>query len=187
LPHPTLELARNAISQYDSSPGTALPDGALRRLFSQHPTNTEYEQVLPKVATLNAVYSTNIYGVSEVAQHICRSTLDELLSMESLDAVGAIDRITFGRKTRSTYSFATKYCSFHNPRTFPIFDSYVAESLIEYNRQSRFMKFTRRNLRIYREFVAILIRFRETYKLEALSLRDLDKFLWWQGRNGASK
>ena len=85
-------------------------------------------------------------------------------------------------KKRSFYSFATKYCSHHNPIDFPIYDSYVEKILLYFNKIDKFSSFKRIDLKDYRKFKGILLDFQKYYKLERFSLKEIDRYLWLLGK-----
>lgn len=85
-------------------------------------------------------------------------------------------------KIRNFYSFATKYCSRHNPTEYPIFDSYV-EKLLKYFRDTdRFKSFNNDDLKKYSEYKNILLTFRNYYGLEQFNLKQIDKYLCQLGK-----
>jgi hypothetical protein len=79
------------------------------------------------------------------------------------------------------YSFATKFCSWHNPTAYPIYDHYVDVCLWSYKQQDGFADFHRQDLGYYDKLVPVLSAFCKHYDLKSLSHRDLDKFLWLSG------
>jgi hypothetical protein len=184
-PNPTPALVQTATRRFDADPRTALPDQALTALFAQFPFNENVSHVLPKVATLNALYSTNIYDVTTVARHIVGARIDGPLTSGEPTAVDAIARIRFGERERSTYSFATKYCAWSKPDNYAIYDRFVADMLIAYQVKDSFSSFSPADLRRYASFAQVLQTFIRHYQLESFSLKTVDKFLWWQGREAA--
>ncbi len=64
---------------------------------------------------------------------------------------------------------------------YPIFDSYAVESLWSYRNQDHFTRFLRQDLWYYDRFVATVTAFRDFYKLDCLTFRQVDKFLWRSG------
>ena len=181
-PHPTTELVLAEAASFDSDRDVALVEASLGSLFRQYPCNTRPEDVLPKVATLNALYSTNIYALSNLTRLIVAADIDPLLDAGSCRAVEAISVLEAGGKSRRIYSFATKYCSWHQPDLYPIFDSAVERALAHYKRKDSFASFTYDDLRNYERFVAVLEVFRSHYGLRSVSFKALDKFLWKQGQ-----
>jgi hypothetical protein len=167
--------------------GVAVPSedaktAALTLLFSAYPRNTNIGEVLAKTATLNSLYSTNIFGLVAAAEHIIAAQIDPLLADESPKAVKSLERMTFGTKSRRTYSFATKYCSWHKPDVYPIYDQFVGKALLGYAAESRFASFTNAELVHYESFLRIMKAFVARYDLQACSLREVDYFLWFYGR-----
>ena len=163
-------------------PGEDAKTAALTLLFSENPRNTEVGEVLAKTATLNALYSTNIFGLVAAAKHIIAAQIDPLLADESPKAATSLERMTFETKSRRTYSFATKYCSWRKPNVYPIYDQFVGTALLRYAAQSRFGSFTSADLFRYESFLRIMNAFVACYDLQACSLREEDYFLWFYGR-----
>ena len=181
-PEPTAHLIRASVAAFDADPRTSAPDAALSLVFRSYPKNTDLPAVLLKVATLNALYATNIYGLFDVAAHIVRARVDEALARGSHEVIETIACVEIGGRRRRNYSFATKYCSWHDPDAYPIFDKFVNNMLLAYKAECSFADFRESDLRKYPSFVDVLSQFREYYRLAGFSLRELDKFLWWQGR-----
>lgn len=154
---------------------------ALRKLFCQsYAKNTNLDEILVKVATLNDFYSTNIFNVFEMAKHIERiKNLDERLGQGDESLVGEIARVNFSESF--FYSFATKFCSHHNEKDFPIFDNYISKVLIHCKSVDKFTSFTAENLKEYKKFKQILFVFKEFYSLEC-DFKALDRYLWQLGR-----
>src|SRR3954468_22899759 len=102
-------------------------EAALRTLFARIPTNDRCDEVLPKVVTLNTLYSAGLRFIElhPMARHICRVGIDGRLEEGDLGLVRDIANPLEGESFRISYSFATKYCSFHRPVMFPIYDQYV--------------------------------------------------------------
>jgi hypothetical protein len=103
------------------------------------------------------------------------------LAQGSLDVIDEIAVITLKGKKKRNYSFATKYCSWHRPDVYPIFDSYVERLLWTYRQQDRFAEFKRGESWHYPHYKEIIERFRAYYDLGQFSFKELDKFLWLYG------
>ncbi len=163
--------------------GNESSDSALRLLFKTMPKNVDPGQVAVKVAALNGLYATSIYGVVQMAHHIVELDIDDALAAEVADPqlVEKIAHLTLQAKTRRHYSFATKYCSFHRPDRYPIYDSLVVEVLNALlNQGEEFDTFApgehwRADYGVYCRSIEGL---RSHFGLEDLSIRDIDKYLW---------
>ncbi len=145
--------------------------------------DTFIEPVLDNINIPNNVYSTNIFAIHHVAKHILGiKDLDKRLKSGDIELVRELGEVTIGGKEKYFYSFATKYCSHHNPIAFPIYDSYVEQVLLYFNTVDKFSAFKRKDLKNYRKFKEILIDFQRFYKLERFNLKELDRYLWLLGK-----
>lgn len=191
LPEPTLDSVTTAVADYDRDPRNALADRTLTQLFKRHTTNKCEADVLEKVAVLNALYSTQIYDVITVARHIVALNVDDQLQSGALSVVDLIASVTFktknGDRVRNNHSFATKYCSWHNVAAFPIYDKYVLDQLFAYQADHRFADFTRESLKVYPQFVRALSSFQMSFSLSGVTIRDIDKFLWLEGKAATAR
>ncbi len=180
LPTPTVGLVHAECVEFDHE--NRLTEDALRQLWEHFPQNIEPHHVLLKVLVLNKLYSTRIRDieVERMAGHIADLHLDPLLAHGS---PGAVDLITNCGKLRKHFSFATKFCSWHNPTVYPIYDSRVDECLWSYKKQAQFANFYRKDFKSYEKFLAVVTAFRNFYGHESLTFRQLDKFLWRMGED----
>lgn len=156
----------------------ALGDRALLRLVELMPTNTCLEEILIKTCAINSLYSTQVYATVEMAKHIHSLRIDGLLRVSDPEAVTKISKLEVKGKIRNCYSFASKYCSWHDQDNYPIFDTFVQSILLAYQEHYRFSDFQPEDLRAYNNFKRVIQDFRRFFGLEAYSVKRLDKFLW---------
>ena len=155
-----------------------------------YPKNTNLKDILVKVTLLNSFYSTNIYDLFSLAEHIKELKIDKSLNDSDKKLVEEITKITIGGKKKTFYSFATKYCSHHNPNEFPIYDSYVDEVLWYFIKEEKeknkgkegFWNYKRCDLKNYETFKDILRSFKEYYKIDEYSFKQIDQYLWLLGK-----
>ena len=160
-----------------------LQESSLDKLFFELcPPNNKIEDILLKVAALNDFYSTNIFSVYPVAKHILSLNIDDLLKKGDESIVAKIQGVTIGNTEKQFYSFASKYCSHHNPKKFPIYDSYVDRVLRYFRNVDAFAKFQNEDLKNYSKFKSILIDFCKYYDLKSYSLKQIDQYLWLLGK-----
>lgn len=181
LPKPSKKLIQKKAEELRKQEDTLLDLEVLNNLFKSNSSNTDIPTVLLKVTVLNELYSTRIFKVRDAARAIVDAEIDSLLDNNDPCAVKRIQTMKLGSKVRSTYSFATKYCSWHHPENYPIFDKNVMKALTAYRIQDKFAKFSQKDLRDYKKFIEILKIFRKYYEVENVSFSDLDKFLWSVG------
>lgn len=188
LPRPSTGEVEFYLSAWYRLEDYSLQEEALDKLFFQLcPENTYIEDILLKVSTLNDFYSTHIYSTFPVAKHILALHIDERLKAGDLSLVGAIQKVSIKDAEKNFYSFATKYCSHHNPLAFPIYDSYVDEVLYRFMKQDHFADFRRGDLKDYQRFYDTLLAFRSFYGLEKYNLKEIDKYLWQLGKTHLPK
>jgi len=178
---PTPDFVEGYISRFNQE-GFGITDKAITRLVTAFPYNHDLEDVLLKVVAINSLYATNIYAIYNVAKRIHELQIDSKLGQGSLELVDEIAVVQVRGKIRRNYSFASKYCSWHAPHIYPIYDSFVDQLLWAYQRRDEFADFKRNDLLQYAHYREVLDKFREHYELRQFGYKDLDKFLWLYGR-----
>ena len=165
-----------------------MQEKALNKLFlDELPNNNNLTDILIKAATLNAFYSTNIFSIYPMAKNIYELKIDKRLISGDIKLVEDIQKIKIKDKEKNFYSFATKYCSHHNPIDFPIYDSYVSKILCYFRDYDNFSTFKNKDLKEYDVFKLQIIKFRSFYDLENYNLKEIDKYLWQLGKQHFSK
>ena len=183
VPSPSKEQVEYYLAKWDELENYHLQEDALDKLFFKLcPQNTEITDILLKVSTLNDFYSTNIFSVYPVAKHVLSLGIDARLKAGDVTLVNDIKQITINGAERNFYSFASKYCSHHNPLDYPIYDSYVDVVLRYFRNRDGFASFADGDLKNYVHFKGALIDFRAFYGLKEYNLKLLDKYLWLLGK-----
>ncbi|MDP9173860.1 MAG: hypothetical protein M3O30_08345 [Planctomycetota bacterium] len=182
LTRPSIELAKRRLKEFDADPNLSGGDAAVRLVFDHWPKNTNFNEVLAKVVILDRLYSTNVFYIYKVASHILQKNIDDRLSCGDLSTVADLAKTEFTGKPLNLLSFASKYCAWHQPNQFQIFDNLVESLLWEYQKAYAFGKFERTELRIYLRYIEILKDFCGFFGLDELCRKDVDKFLWMEGR-----
>ncbi|MBI2099078.1 hypothetical protein HYT45_01525 [Candidatus Uhrbacteria bacterium] len=186
IPKPSLKEVEHYLKAWETFDDYSLQESSLKKLFTKtYPFNTDLDDVLVKVCTLNQFYSTQIRKIFVLAKHIVSLNIDNDLRNNNLDLVEKIasgHKIHISKKAKEShlYSFATKYCSHHNPTEYPIYDSFVAKMLIHCKEKE--FDFDNEDLKIYSKFKDILSNFRKHYDLESFDLKQIDKYLWQVGK-----
>ena len=182
---PTPQLVHAYVQRFDTD--YAVVETALRKLFGTFPKNNCADEILLKVVALNSLYITNIYATSDVADNIFRRDIDRKLDQQSLDLVNEIATVTIKGKLRRNYSFASKYCAWHLPEIYPIYDSYVDALLWAYQKEYKFSDFARTDLwNSYPHYVTAIRDFQDHFGLQHFALKQLDQFLWLYGKEHAA-
>jgi hypothetical protein len=138
---------------------------------------------LRKVIVLNQLYNTRLWTTATltVARNIHKLNVDELLRRHETGVVASIAAARLKGKDWNFYSFASKYCSFHVPEAYPIYDQYVDRLLNTYRREFGFADFKAIQLKDYSVFKNVILQYRTFFELQSFPLKQLDKFLWMYG------
>jgi hypothetical protein len=187
LTKPSAEDIRQAGVEFDSE--NKILEEALQELFGQYPHNSQHAQVLLKVTALNTFYSTQIplYHESkptifDVAEHIVALDIDSDLEQGDDGLVSRLAKTEVPRKRVYVYySFATKYCSWHNPNAYPIFDGHVYAYLCHLMKHDCLDRFRLDDLWDYPILKKVIKEFQERNQLGDFTFKDIDKFLYLQG------
>lgn len=183
LPDPTIELVNMECDAFDRDPSNRLTEEALDLLLSDFPENVELVHVLLKVVALNELYSTNIFSIEKVARHVAELHVDTFLANGSLEVVDKIANVMIEGKIRNNFSFATKYCNWHNRAAYPMYDGNAVTCLVWYKDRDSFADFEDDdNLRYSKTFFDVVDKFRDHYGLNSFTFKQLDKFLWRFGK-----
>lgn len=183
VPKPSFQQVEHYLRTWDELETYRLQEDALDKLFFVLcPKNIEMPDILLKVAALNDFYSTNIFSVYPVAKHILSLDIDARLKEGDVMLVSDIQKVTIKNVERNFYSFATKYCSHHNPLDYPIYDSYVEKVLCYFRNRDKFTAFKTEDLKNYVNFKETLIDFRTFYGLNQYNLKEIDKYMWQLGK-----
>ncbi|MBO7559470.1 MAG: hypothetical protein J6T52_13400 [Bacteroidaceae bacterium] len=189
IPHnynPTVDEVKKYINKWNDLDNYVNQERALDYLFGDKCRyNNDIREVLIKCCTLNDFYSTNIFDIHSVAQHILKLNIDERLEKGDLSLVNDIAHVEVGnpKSHRFFYSFATKYCSHHQPEKYAIYDRYVEKLLMDFKkREDKFSKFTLKDLKNYERYMAVILDFQRYYGLTQFTLKQLDHYLWQLGK-----
>ena len=167
----------NGLSSYSDQ------ERALDKLFMDTcKRNDNIEDILIKCSSLNDFYSTNIFDIHTLAQHILSLRIDERLDKGDLSLVDDIAHVDVNGKDHFFYSFATKYCSHHRPERYAIYDSYVEKVLISMNSRKHFAYFKREELKDYVTYMSVIMAFQQTFGLMQYNIKRLDQYLWQLGK-----
>ena len=173
MPHANSRMVRRYIDRFQRDERYAKADEAITELIRAFPSNADLSAVLLKVTAINKLYSTNIMAPFNVAKHIAHLHLDADIQAGILSAVDAIWKSQGTRK--HYFSFATKYCSWHNLTAYPIYDSFVAKSLAYYGTVVG-------DLREVGNLKASIDKLVSRDNLAGFTYKQLDKFLWLRGK-----
>ncbi len=185
IDEPNNALVSKYLDKFNNDPKASSDDKAIFKLVQKFPKNQVIEDVILKSSVINALYRTKMYDTYPISVHILNLNIDEDIKNGNLDVVSKI-AIGHGYRNSRQYSFATKYCSFHNKDVYPIFDRRVKEMLIMHRDLYKFSSFEDDDLLDYTKYVSIIYEFIEKFNLK-FSLKEIDKYLWYYHASHTSK
>ena len=180
---PSVKDAEWFLDYWKNLPSYSNQEKALDKLFMDIcQRNDNIEDVLIKCSSLNDFYSTNIFDIHTVAQHILSLQIDERLKAGDPSLVNEIAHVEVNGKGHFFYSFATKYCSHHKPERYAIYDNYVEKVLLSMNKRKHFANFKREDLKDYETYMSIIRAFQQRFGLMQYNIKQLDQYLWQLGK-----
>jgi hypothetical protein len=183
IPTPSSEQVDLYLKKWMTLENYKFQEEALNKIFFQLcPKNKNMADILLKASALNNFYSTNIFSIYPVAKHIQELNVDSRLEAGKSDLVADIQSVTIGDKKRNFYSFATKYCSHHNPSDYPIYDNYVDKILRYFRDRDNFSNFKNSDLKDYKKFKRVYDNFKKFYKLDGYKVKQIDQYIWQLGK-----
>jgi Resolvase, N terminal domain len=168
----------------------AIDTEGLDLLFGAFPRNCRIEGVYLKVVALNDMYSAqirrgrkNASALYDLARKICDLAIDEMLAKRLPEVVDKIAALEFGGK-KCGHVFAAKYCHFHFPDDYPIYESSNVEPLVYAYQKSGGQKVSHKDLtENYEKFKHAVESLRNRHGLARFCFRQFDKFLLGYGKD----
>ena len=180
---PSVKDAEWFLDYWKNLPSYSNQEKALDKLFMDVcKRNDNIEDILIKCSSLNDFYSTNIFDIHTVAQHILSLNIDKRLEKGDCSLVNDIAHVEVNGKDHFFYSFATKYCSHHQPGRYAIYDSYVEKVLLSMNSRQHFANFKHEEMKDYETYMSVIGAFQQKFRLMQYNIKQLDQYLWQLGK-----
>jgi len=183
---PNLDEMSQVLHQFDNAPEYSHyhdEKKAIDLAIKTWPKNNNVSQVIIKCALINGFYSTGLKekDLSSIAHRIVKS--QEFQSRFSSGVVCKLTTFTRKAATTNSYSFASKYCNFHYPEDFPIYDSFVFNAIkyLRTNDKNSKLKINK-NHENYPDFAEYVKQVRDIHLGKEVKLTDLDHYLWIRGK-----
>lgn len=184
----------------DKTTDNSLREKLLEDTF-KNSKNTDIYEILNKVTLLNSFYHTQIPAINivPIARHILSLEIDDKLFCKDKIYPDLVNDIAYEQneyktkefkgdnkdlhiKVNNIYSFASKYCHWHNPN-YPIADSYSKGMLYYINKTDNFYndgKLKQVSLNDYNVFNNVYIAFKNKYfaDMPDIDNKMIDTYLW---------
>ena len=146
------------------------------------------------VSKINGIYHTRaesaVTNVLNKEIDIIKKSIENLKSEDNIEEFRKgryeiIDTIADGKGKKNRYSFATKFCSFLEPKLFPIFDSVSSTLLVAFLKDFG-CKIDKDILGQYSDFIKSHDAFQEKIinpdNPKEWNYKEIDRFIWLYGR-----
>lgn len=188
--------AKLALEAYDKMQSYCIQENLLKHLVEEFPDHANRDAVEVKVKMLNLFYSTGIQATNAMVNNIMNiNRIDQRLKEGDYTLINEIATLSLKKCVRFNYSFATKYCAYHQPDLYPIYDRIVADTLVSLfekgllpnykpivNNTMLSTSHTKRTfaqyLKNYRFFVEVYRHFIEQFDLQSYTYRQVDAYIW---------
>lgn len=171
----------------------------LNDLIKEHPKNDDYTAVLHKVILIDFTNSTQLgqhkkkFTVYTLARDIMSiSNLDERIEKGDPSVVDEIAGLT----PINLFSFASKFCFYHNKKDYSIFDRVVTDTLPQYldvtksyirecKNDKKNKDKTNEKKKSYKDYRDVIDKLIKAYNLESEPdiRQKLDHFLWYPNKD----
>ncbi len=142
------------------------------------------------LVNINKTYHTRVTGIKNLVEELKKRGINTTSDLKTQipNGLSFLDFMKMCKITTKsyTYSFATKVFSFID-ETYPIVDSIVATLLDEYQNSNKYPECSYEGLPKskwgdYKSYMDNYEAFKKAFKIERLSSKQVDKFLWTYGK-----
>ncbi|MDR2799879.1 MAG: hypothetical protein LBB52_01255 [Desulfovibrio sp.] len=189
LPRPSIDEVKKYLDIWENEKDNyEKMDKAIYHLIRQYPENKDINNVFLKCSVIDDIYHTRIsqyHNIYDLSEHILKKCVDEKLNGSDATVVDDI------AEYKNSFSFATKFCSFHKPDQYPIYDSHVDNALKYFNKT--YGKFADKiAINPYMNFKEVMDNFIKYFDLDQGNYcygkyKAIDIYLWLVGKNELNK
>lgn len=166
------------VKEFQGILGYFLGDRRLINFFQYRPENKKAEVVIEKVNALWDKELRHAEGSNEMAGHIMNLGIDRSLESGDLNIVPEISNLQPEINNGRYLYFSSRYCAFHCPYVFPIWDLRTATVLRYYLKRNGEKSTPIKILNDYKRYEMVLSQFRHAYDIEFLNYPEMNKFFW---------
>lgn len=175
----TLDAYMQTFSQKE---GYFEDDIRVMEYFKNHPENTDVTEVVLKVSAVQHPEIDHVVkSRSVVAKHIVALQIDGRLQEADAQLVNDIAHLDYENRQYYLYPFASRYCNYHRPADYPIYDSTIEKILKIYYEHVQEEKISDEALKDYSSFKQYMLDFRSALNMEQYNFKEIDKFVWIYG------
>ena len=180
--NPIEGIVQDYFNKFKGQEGYFVEDNRALHYFQLNHTNTDQQDVLIKVRQIRDNELITQEAEDAMVEHIVALDVDDNLQSIDNQVVMDIARMNFKGQPRFYYSFATRYCCYHHPEDYPIYDLLIEQFLRLYYRRNHGSAIEDHQLLEYDSFKTLMGDYFNAFKLPLSSYWELDKFIWTYGK-----
>ena len=181
--NPISEIIEEYFDIFRGQGGYFVEDNRALNYFQINPMNHDLQDVLLKVREIRDVELISNEAEDAMVEHIVNLNIDGDLELTDNKLVMDIARMDFRGETRFFYSFATRYCCYHHPELYPIYDFLIEQFLKLYYKRTNGVVIEDHQLFHYTSFRHLMREYLDAFHLPLNSYWELDKFIWAYGKH----
>ena len=152
--------------------------------FRKNPLNNDVNEIVVKISTMEHEQIDDVMASRRfMADHIASLDIDAALQQGQPEVVEAIAHLDIQGKPHFLYSFASRYCNWHNMEAYPIYDPAIHKLLNFYRQQTIGAELADEEVYVYSRFKEQMIAFRQYLQMDRYNFKEVDKFIWIYGSN----
>ena len=151
--------------------------------FHSNPKNTDLREVLLKTTAVGDPDCTMREANHDMASNIVSLNIDHRLSTLDTQLVNEIAELGTADRNKYFYTFATRYCNYHSPKAYPIYDKLSSEILLLFFQKVKDQDLADNTLLDYGQYKQAMEEFSKSFQVKGLDYWELDKFLWLYGND----
>ena len=174
-------IIKDYFNRFRGQEGYFVEDNRALHYFQINPTNTNLQDVLLKVREIRDTELIKQEAEDAMVDHIVSLNIDGDLQSMDQQIVMKIANLNFRGQPRFYYAFATRYCCYHHPEVYPIYDLLIEQFLRLYYKRTNDTAIEDHQLLEYTSFKRLMEEYLKAFQLPLTSYWELDKFIWTYG------
>ena len=176
------EVAQHYLSLFHQKDYYFNDDNKRIAYFKKNSLNEDVKEIVVKISTMeHEQIDDSMASRRFMADHIASLHIDHALQEGQPEVVEAIAHLDIRGKSHFLYSFASRYCNWHNMAAYPIYDPAVHKLLNFYKQQLTGTDLADDDVYRYSRFKEQMIAFRQYLQMDNYNFKEVDKFIWIYG------
>ena len=150
--------------------------------FKANAANDDLQTILLKVGDVREPELAQARAEDAMAEHILSLNIDDQLAAADTQVVMDIANLDFRGERRYFYAFASRYCCYHFPKDYPIYDPTIEQLLKLFFKRNQDRKLSKDEILNYSSFKELMVVYKDNFHLPLETFWGLDKFIWTHGK-----